>query len=156
MYKWPMPKGLPQWLYSRYKTTNKACEYFVRLQSSHLPQVIKPRLQVIIYSTIRLACGFSLSRNFSRCDRFSNCRGRSLDKLVYGRKKISIAYQYHPSIYKPEYSISGSIYKPEYPFLPLSWHQCQFHQGLGSLALLSLPPPRRPPMHHQWHHSSLH
>jgi len=83
------------------KLQTKRVNNSVRLQSSHLPQVIKPRLQVIIYSTIHPACGFSLSRNISCCDRLSNCSGRSLDKLVY-RRKNRIAYQYHPSIYKPE------------------------------------------------------
>jgi len=63
------------------KLQTKRVNNSVRLQSSHLPQVIKPRLQVIIYSTIHPACGFSLSRNFSCCDRLSNCSGRSLDKL---------------------------------------------------------------------------
>jgi hypothetical protein len=90
-----MSKDLPEW-HLGYTTTDREVRVCVDIlsesnshiflmlsiiSSSHLPQVIKSCLQVIVDSTVHPTGRFSLSRCLSCCDWLADCSRRCLDKL---------------------------------------------------------------------------
>jgi hypothetical protein len=110
---------------------------FLRLSiisSSHLPQVIKSSLQVIVDSTVHPTGSFSLNRRLSCRYRLGDCGRRGLDKLSWRAEDQCYLCPGIPPIKqlaRVSTSMIGLTWKCRENSLPQSWCRCRFHQEPG-------------------------